>query len=68
MQSPFWHTVGTLSVVAFVFAILLSLLARYWFAGNNSNRIKRAADILSSLGGARNSRHVVSELGRRKIT
>jgi type II secretory pathway pseudopilin PulG len=67
METPFWHTVGIVAMIAFAASILLAIVARSWFSSSDSEKVKRAANVLSALGGAANARSAQSDMVRRKV-
>jgi len=66
MESPLWHLVGVLGVIGFVLAVLLALIARKLFVSSTAKEADLGERIISSLGGARNSRNARVELNRRR--
>ena len=67
MESPVWHSVGIVAMIAFGAGILLAIVARYWFTSSDSEKVKRGAKVLSALGGASNARSAESEMARRDV-
>jgi hypothetical protein len=55
------------SMIAFVAAIALTIVARRWFTSKNSDEVKLGALVLSALGGPQNARQVRSQMQRRNL-
>lgn len=62
----FWDFVSKASVIGFAAAVVLAILGRWLFVSNKRRKADLGTKIISSVGGARNSRFANEEFDRRK--
>jgi hypothetical protein len=67
MINQWWQAFGTLSVVGFIVAVVLSFIARGLFVSKREKDVKLGTQIISAVGGARNARSAREENVKRRI-